>query len=78
MARTWHLPWLPTQSCYEHRLPAGHYRPEQHHRTVRVFDNVGRLVFTQTVAAGTAEVTVQPAQPLASGMYFATWSRLMV
>ncbi|GAA4032879.1 hypothetical protein GCM10022409_16460 [Hymenobacter glaciei] len=42
--------------------------------TVRVFDNVGRLVFTQTVAAGTAEATVQPARPLASGMYFATWT----
>ncbi len=42
--------------------------------TVRVFDNVGRLVCTQAVAAGTAEVTVQPAQPLASGMYFATWT----
>ena len=42
--------------------------------TVRVFDNVGRLVFTQPIAAGTAEATVQPAQPLASGMYFATWT----
>ncbi len=42
--------------------------------TVRVFDNVGRLVFSQTVAAGTAEATVQPAQRLASGMYFATWA----
>ena len=42
--------------------------------TVRVFDNVGRLVFTQTVAAGTAEATVQPARALASGMYFATWT----
>ena len=42
--------------------------------TVRVFDNVGRLVFTQGVAAGTAEATVQLAQPLASGMYFATWT----
>ena len=41
---------------------------------VRVFDNVGRLVFSQTVAAGTAEATVQPAQRLASGMYFATWT----
>ncbi|GAB3722145.1 hypothetical protein GCM10027594_02780 [Hymenobacter agri] len=42
--------------------------------TVRVVDNVGRVVFIQTIAAGTAEVTVQPAQPLASGMYFATWT----
>ena len=42
--------------------------------TVRVFDNVGRLVFTQPIAAGTAEATVRPAQPLASGMYFATWT----
>ena len=42
--------------------------------TVRVFDNVGRLVFTQSIAAGTAEATVQPAQSLASGMYFATWT----
>ena len=42
--------------------------------TVRVFDNVGRLVYNQTVAAGTAEATVQPTNPLASGMYFATWT----
>ncbi|WP_422388756.1 beta strand repeat-containing protein [Hymenobacter cyanobacteriorum] len=42
--------------------------------TVRVIDNVGRVVFTQTITAGAAEVTVQPAQPLASGMYFATWT----
>ena len=42
--------------------------------TVRVFDNVGRLVFTQSIAAGTAEATVRPAQSLASGMYFATWT----
>ncbi|MET4076455.1 T9SS type A sorting domain-containing protein [Hymenobacter sp. UYCo722] len=42
--------------------------------TVRVFDNVGRLVFSQTVAAGMVEATVQPTQPLASGMYIATWT----
>ena len=42
--------------------------------TVRVFDNVGRLVYSQTVTAGTAEATVQPTNPLASGMYFANWT----
>ena len=42
--------------------------------TVRVYDNVGRLIFTQNVAAGTAEATVQTAQRLASGMYFASWT----
>ena len=41
--------------------------------TVRVFDNVGRLVLTQVVAAGTVEATIQTARPLASGIYFATW-----
>ena len=42
--------------------------------TVQVFDNVGRLVLTQTVAPDTAEATIKPAHPLASGMYIATWT----
>ncbi len=42
--------------------------------TVQVFDNVGRLVLTQTVAPDTAETTIKPAHPLASGMYMATWT----
>ncbi len=41
--------------------------------TVQVFDNVGRLVLTHTAAAGAAEATIEPRQPLASGMYFVTW-----
>lgn len=41
--------------------------------TVRVFDNVGRLVLTHVAAPGTAEATIQPSQPLASGIYFVTW-----
>ncbi|RZL16178.1 MAG: T9SS type A sorting domain-containing protein [Hymenobacter sp.] len=41
--------------------------------TVQVLDNVGRLVLTQVIAAGSAETTIQPKQPLASGMYFVTW-----
>ncbi|AMR28385.1 hypothetical protein A0257_15665 [Hymenobacter psoromatis] len=39
--------------------------------TVQVFDNVGRLVLTHVAAA--AEATIQPTQPLASGLYFVTW-----
>lgn len=39
--------------------------------TVRVFDNVGRLVLTHVAA--TAEATIQPGSPLASGIYFVTW-----
>jgi len=41
--------------------------------TVQLFDNVGRLVLTQPAAVGTAEVTIQPARPLASGLYLVTW-----
>ncbi|OGX92140.1 hypothetical protein BEN49_03665 [Hymenobacter coccineus] len=41
--------------------------------TVQVFDNVGRLVLTHVAAAGTAEATIKPRQPLASGLYFVTW-----
>ena len=41
--------------------------------TVQMFDNVGRIILTQTLAATAAETTIQPAQPLASGMYFVTW-----
>ena len=41
--------------------------------TVQVFDNVGRLVLTHVAAAGAAEATIQPTQPLASGLYFVTW-----
>ena len=41
--------------------------------TVQVYDNVGRLVLTQAAAAGSAETTIEPARPLASGMYFVTW-----
>ena len=54
------------------RLAASNLAPTT--GTVRVFDNVGRLVFAQTVAAGVAEAIVQPAQALASGMYYATWT----
>jgi len=39
--------------------------------TVQVVDNVGRLVLTHVAA--TAEATIQPTQPLASGIYFVTW-----
>ncbi|MGY3090024.1 fibronectin-binding autotransporter adhesin [Hymenobacter sp. UYAg731] len=42
--------------------------------TVRLLDGVGRVVLTQTVAAGTAEITIQPTKVLASGMYIATWT----
>jgi hypothetical protein len=41
--------------------------------TVRLFDNVGRLVLTKVAATGTAGLTIQPAQPLAGGIYIATW-----
>jgi fibronectin-binding autotransporter adhesin len=41
--------------------------------TVRVFDNVGRLVLTHTAAAGTTEAAIEPKQPLVSGLYFVTW-----
>ena len=42
--------------------------------TVRVFDGLGRLVHTQDVTSGAVQATIQPAQPLASGMYFVTWT----
>ncbi|GAB2861311.1 hypothetical protein GCM10027044_21880 [Hymenobacter ruber] len=42
--------------------------------TVRLLDGVGRVVLTQTVAAGSAETTIQPAQALARGLYIATWT----
>ncbi|MGI4760058.1 MAG: T9SS type A sorting domain-containing protein [Janthinobacterium lividum] len=41
--------------------------------TVQLFDNVGRLVLTKVATAGTVETTIEPAQPLASGIYIATW-----
>jgi fibronectin-binding autotransporter adhesin len=41
--------------------------------TVQLFDNVGRLVLTQTAPVGAAEATIQPTRPLASGMYLVTW-----
>jgi fibronectin-binding autotransporter adhesin len=41
--------------------------------TVQLFDNVGRLLLSKVAAAGTAELTIEPAQPLASGIYIATW-----
>jgi fibronectin-binding autotransporter adhesin len=41
--------------------------------TIQLFDNVGRLVLTQVAAVGTAEVTIQPAHPLASGLYLVIW-----
>lgn len=41
--------------------------------TVQFFDNVGRLVLTQTAAASAVEAAIEPARPLASGLYFATW-----
>jgi fibronectin-binding autotransporter adhesin len=41
--------------------------------TVQLFDNVGRLVLTKIATAGTVETTIEPAQPLASGIYIATW-----
>ncbi|NML65891.1 hypothetical protein HHL22_11810 [Hymenobacter sp. RP-2-7] len=44
--------------------------------TVQLFDNVGRLVLRQAAAPGTAEVTLEPRQPLAPGLYFATWQAL--
>ena len=40
--------------------------------TVQVFDNVGRLVLTQVAATGSAETTIQPNRPLATGLYFVT------
>jgi fibronectin-binding autotransporter adhesin len=40
---------------------------------VQLFDNVGRLVLAQVAAVGTSEVTIQPARPLASGLYIVTW-----
>ncbi|MDB5269759.1 MAG: hypothetical protein JWP58_2799 [Hymenobacter sp.] len=42
--------------------------------TVRLLDGVGRVVLTQTVSAGSAETTIQPAQALARGLYIATWT----
>ncbi|GAB3871041.1 hypothetical protein GCM10028824_20380 [Hymenobacter segetis] len=42
--------------------------------TVQVFDNVGRLVLTQAVAPNTMQTAIQPARPLATGMYFVTWT----
>ena len=42
--------------------------------TVRLLDGVGRVIFTQMVAAGTTAITIQPAMALASGMYIATWT----
>jgi fibronectin-binding autotransporter adhesin len=42
--------------------------------TVRLLDGLGRVVFTQTVTAGSAETTIQPTKALASGMYIATWT----
>ena len=44
--------------------------------TVQVFDNVGRIVLTQTLAPTAAEATIQPARPLTSGMYFVTWKTI--
>ena len=44
--------------------------------TVQLFDNVGRLVLRQAVATGAAEATIEPRQPLAPGLYFATWQAL--
>jgi fibronectin-binding autotransporter adhesin len=41
--------------------------------TIQLFDNLGRLVLTQVAATGTAEALIQPAQTLASGLYFVTW-----
>ncbi|MBO2012245.1 beta strand repeat-containing protein [Hymenobacter negativus] len=41
--------------------------------TVTMFDNVGRLVLTHVAAAGAVETTIQPARPLATGLYFVTW-----
>ncbi|GAB3862142.1 hypothetical protein GCM10028822_42550 [Hymenobacter terrigena] len=42
--------------------------------TVRLLDGVGRVVLTQAVAIGSAEVTIQPTQALARGLYIATWT----
>jgi hypothetical protein len=41
--------------------------------TVRIHDSLGRLVLTQVAPAGTVEATIQPARPLASGLYYVTW-----
>jgi fibronectin-binding autotransporter adhesin len=41
--------------------------------TVRVFNSVGRLVLTHAAAPGTTEASIEPRQPLASGLYFVTW-----
>jgi len=41
--------------------------------TVQLLDNVGRVVLTQVIAAGAVETTLEPARPLASGLYIATW-----
>ncbi|MDB5235703.1 MAG: hypothetical protein JWR44_2696, partial [Hymenobacter sp.] len=41
--------------------------------TVKVFDSVGRLVLTQAAPTGTVEASIQPAKPLANGIYFVTW-----
>jgi fibronectin-binding autotransporter adhesin len=41
--------------------------------TVQIFDNIGRLVLTHTVAADAVETTIRPPHPMANGMYFVTW-----
>jgi fibronectin-binding autotransporter adhesin len=41
--------------------------------TVQLFDNVGRLVLTNVATVGMTETIIAPAQPLASGIYIATW-----
>jgi hypothetical protein len=41
--------------------------------TVQLHDNVGRLVLTQTLPTGATEATIEPAQPLARGLYHLTW-----
>ena len=41
--------------------------------TVKVYDNVGRLVLTQVAITGEVKTTIKPVRPLASGMYFVTW-----
>jgi hypothetical protein len=41
--------------------------------TVQLLDNVGRVVLTKVLTPGTVETTLEPASPLASGLYLATW-----